>query len=106
MEFTDGIRPVFCSPAFTDEILGYAAEVIGKENISDEPEVKMGSEDFADLSNEYPDTSAYLFIGAGPDEDTAYPVGQHNAKVVFHEDILPYGAAVTANCAFEYLKNN
>ena len=106
VEFTDGIRPVFCSPAFTDEILGYAAEVIGKENISDEPEVKMGSEDFADLSNEYPDTSAYLFIGAGPDKDTAYPVGQHNSKVVFNEDILPYGAAVTANCAFEYLKNN
>ena len=106
VEFSEGLKPVFCSPSFTDEILGYAAEVIGRENISDEPEVKMGSEDFAEVTNEYPDTSAYLFIGAGPDKDTAYEVGQHNSKVVFNEDILPYGAAVSANCAFEYLKNN
>ena len=104
--FGESLPPMVCSEAFTDEILGYAAEVIGKERIAPQGEVKMGSEDFAFVTQKYPDACGYLFIGAGPDESTPYPYGQHNSKVVFNEDAMPYGSAVTAASAVSWLANH
>lgn len=103
--FDGSLPPMVCSEGFTDEILGYAADVVGSERIAPHGEVKMGSEDFAFVTGRYPDTNAYLFIGAGPDESTEFPYGQHNAKVVFNEDVMPYGAAVLAAGAMNWLAN-
>ncbi|WRS28525.1 M20 family metallopeptidase [Oscillospiraceae bacterium MB08-C2-2] len=105
VSFSAGIPPMDCSPDFTRELLGYAGEVLSAESIANQGEVKMGSEDFAFITSLYPDSSGYLFIGAGPDKATGYPYGQHSSKVVFNEDVLPYGAAVMAHCAVKWLEN-
>ncbi len=102
--FNGTCAPLVCSAGFTDEILDCAAEVLGRERIAATSEVKMGAEDFSAITEHYPDTSAYLFIGAGPDEQTPYPYGQHNTKVVFNEDVMPYGAAVMAASAALWLE--
>lgn len=61
------------------------------------------SDDFARVSELVP--SVFLAIGARPLEDEkAYP--NHNPNVIFNEDCLPLGAAIFAQCAFEWLKNN
>lgn len=103
VEINEGISTLYCSPAYTQELLGYATEVV--DNIATESVIKMGSEDFAEVTKFYPETSAYLSIGAGIDEETPYHVGQHNPAVVFNEKVLPYGAALTATCAVRWLEN-
>lgn len=104
--FLDSLPPMYCSEGFTDEMLGYAADIVCKDNISDVPEIKMGSEDFAFITSKYPETSGYFFLGAGPDAKNGYPYGQHNPKVVFNEDVLPLGASVMAHCAIKWLENH
>ncbi len=104
--FLESLPPMFCSKDFTDEILGYAADIVGNNSISNIPEIKMGSEDFALITSKYPDTSGYLFIGAGPDSNTGYLYGQHNPKVIFNEDVMPIGVSVMANCAIKWLENH
>lgn len=101
--FGESLPPMVCSEMFTDKILGYASDVVGAERIAPHGEVKMGSEDFAFITGKYPDSNAYLFIGAGPSETEAFAYGQHNSKVVFNEDVMPYGAAVMAQSAMSWL---
>ena len=103
VSFGESVPPVVCAEAFTDEILGYASEIVGKERIAAQGEVKMGSEDFSFITEKYPDSCGYLFIGAGPNEEEGFPYGQHNSKVVFNEDVMPYGAAVMAHSAMRWL---
>lgn len=103
VSFGESVPPVVCAEAFTDEILEYASEIVGKERIAAQGEVKMGSEDFSFITEKYPDSCGYLFIGAGPNEEEGFPYGQHNSKVVFNEDVMPYGAAVMANSAMRWL---
>lgn len=102
--FSAGIPQMFCSPGFTDEILSYASELLPPGAVAEKNEIKMGSEDFSFITALYPDTSAYLFIGAGPDEGTGFPYGQHSPEVVFNEEVMPYGAAVMAESAMKWLE--
>lgn len=61
------------------------------------------SDDFARVSEMVP--SVFLAVGAMPnDGSTVYP--NHNSNVIFNEDCLPIGAAMFAQCAFEWLKDN
>lgn len=63
----------------------------------------MASEDFALYAEAVP--AGYFMIGAGvEDEDRRY--GQHNPKIVFHEDCLPLGAAVYAGTALDWLERH
>lgn len=102
--FSAGIPQMFCSPEFTDEILSYASELLPPGAVAEKNEIKMGSEDFSFITALYPNTSAYLFIGAGPDEGTGFPYGQHSPEVVFNEEVMPYGAAVMAESAMKWLE--
>ena len=72
VSFGEIVPPVGCAEAFTDEILGYASEIVGKERIAAQGEVKMGSEDFSFITEKYPDSCGYLFIGAGPNEEEGF----------------------------------
>ncbi len=61
------------------------------------------SDDYARVTELVP--SVFLIVGARPDDgSTVYP--NHNSNVVFNEDCLPLGAAMFAQCAFEWLKDN
>ena len=105
LKFSDSLPPLLCSDEFTDEILGYIRELVGADRVSPVPEMKMGSDDFAFVTEHYPDSSAYIFVGAGPDVDTPYEYGQHNPKVIFNEDMLPIGTAILAHSAMSWLKH-
>lgn len=61
----------------------------------------MGSEDFAQITRQVP--SGYYMLGAGP-EDEKKRYGQHNPKIEFNEEILPLGAAIYAQTAVNWLK--
>lgn len=99
------IPVLYNNEALTKELLQYTKQLLGETKIKTTPVVKMGSEDFAFITEKVPNSS-YLFIGAGPDEQTGSEYGQHNAKVVFNESVMVQGAAVIANCAVKWLENN
>ena len=63
----------------------------------------MGSEDFAEIAQRVP--SAYYMMGAGPEEPEKR-LGQHNPRIEFNEEILPVGAAVYAQAAVDWLREN
>ena len=63
----------------------------------------MGSEDFADITSHVP--SAYFMMGAGP-ADESKRLGQHNPKIEFNEDVLSLGAAIYAQAALDWLREN
>lgn len=59
------------------------------------------SDDMAFISEKVP--TAYFMLGAKV-EGNPYP--HHNPKVLFDEKCLPYGAAIHAQCAFNWLKKH
>lgn len=78
----------------------YIEEIVGKGNVALAERPLSGTEDFSYISEQVP--SMYLWLGAGNKEN--YPL--HNPNVVFDEKALPIGAAVLANCAINWLKDN
>ena len=63
----------------------------------------MGSEDFAEITQRVP--ASYVMLGAGPAEESKR-LGQHNPKVEFNEDVLSIGAAIYAQAAADWLREN
>lgn len=63
----------------------------------------MGSEDFAEITQQVP--SAYYMMGAGPAEESRR-LGQHNPKVEFNEAVLGIGAGIYAQAAVDWLAEN
>ena len=63
----------------------------------------MGSEDFAEITQQVP--SAYYMMGAGPAEESKR-LGQHNPKVEFNEAVLGIGAGIYAQAAMDWLEEN
>ena len=55
---------------------------------------------FSYISDKVP--SMFLWLGAGGKDNYSL----HNPNVVFDESALPVGAAVLANCAINWLKDN
>ena len=82
---------------------GPIAEVVGEENCNFEANPGAPSEDFAFVTDHVP--GVYLALGFG-DESQGAPLAGHHPQVIFLDDALPYGAALYANCAYEYLKAN
>ena len=88
-----------CDPDFSAEIVPFAAEILGEENVKPVPPMK-GAEDFGHVTRLVP--GFYAFMGAGaPDH---YPL--HNPNMVLDESALPLGAAILANCAVEWLNKH
>ncbi len=69
-------------------MLAVAAEVVGKDNTVVTPDVKTGSEDFADMLRVIP--GAYCTVGH------AGTVPLHNDGFILDDDILPVGASIYA----------
>lgn len=92
---------MYCDPEFTDEVVRYAADVVGQDRMIPKKSRATGSEDFAYFGEKVP--SQIFWLGAGVDDKTKR-ISNHNPKVLFSEDALPYGAAVYTQCAIEWLK--
>ncbi|RUL51893.1 M20 metallopeptidase family protein [Lysinibacillus antri] len=87
------------NPEFVDTITPFLEEIVGKENVVDHG-VMSGSEDFSYISQEVP--SAFVVLGTGKEGEA--PV--HNPRMYQQEEFFKYGAALHANVAIEWLKQN
>ena len=75
------------------------AKVLGKDNVLTKPEVTMGAEDFAYFCETAP--GCYFSFGVqNPDRPQA---PAHNPLFVADPQALPYGAAVYAQIAMDFL---
>lgn len=97
-KLTNSIPEVVTDKEFTDEVLE-GIKKLEKYNVN-VGEVKLGSEDFAYISEKFP-RCAYIFLGAGIDETRGLEVGQHNPKVVFNEEAIFIGI----NCILSLVCN-
>ena len=90
--------PSTCSdPDLTRELAEYASEVV-PDFIKHTDYSVTPSDDFARVSEKVP--TVYFMIGCRVDGCT---VQHHNPGVLFDETVMPYGAAVHAACAFNWL---
>ena len=94
---------MYCDADFTDDVVRYATDVVGAERMIPKKERATGSEDFAYFGQKVP--SQIFWLGAGV-EDKSKRISNHNPKVLFSEEALPYGAAVYAQCAIQWLKEH
>jgi amidohydrolase len=69
-------------------VVKVAHEIVGVENVSTNPQPKMGSEDFADMLRAVP--GAYFWLG----HEGSVPV--HNPGFILDDAILPVGASLFA----------
>lgn len=102
VEFTQGIPSVYNDPALTQRVMDYTSELLGEKV----PEMRTpfsGSDDLSELSQAAP--TCYLILSGGTPEE-GYPHPQHNPRVTFNESVLYRGAAVFANAAMEWLREN
>lgn len=105
VEWETPMVPLFVNNDMETEMRGYLEEALGElGHVGEPPVVKLGSEDFANLTSHVP--SAFFFVGAGPDREHGGKYSQHNTKVVFNEEMLPLGSAGFAHCATKWLENH
>ncbi len=91
-----------CTDAsFLEKIKPFVAEILGADGCEFQAPPIMPSEDFSEISSRVP--SAYLTLGFGDESEGCCYAG-HHPKVVLRDEGMPYGAAVLANCAVEWLK--
>ena len=96
-EVLSDVPSTYSDPELTKELAGYATEVL-PDIIGRTDYLVTPSDDFAFISEQVPTT--YFMIEAHVDGCT---VQHHNPGVLFDEGVLPYGAAVLAACAFNWL---
>lgn len=85
-----------CDAAFSEEIVPFAAEILGAENVRPVPPMK-GAEDFGHVTRLVP--GFYAFMGAGSPE--GYPL--HNPNMVLDESAFALGTAILVNSAVGWL---
>ena len=101
-EVLSEVPSLYTNPELLDEMLGYIDEM--EEDFTLIKDSKgTPTDDFAFITERVP-SDHFQFGCKVQDERGAFP--QHHPKVVFDENVLPIGAAVIAQCAFNWLKNN
>ncbi len=103
IEWKRAMSSVVNDPGLLELMKGPIAEVVGEENCDFTANPGAPSEDFAFVTDHVP--GLYLALGFG-DASQGAPLAGHHPEVVFLDDALPYGAALYANCAYEYLLAN
>lgn len=98
-EVLSDVPSTYSDPELTKEMAGYVREAM-PEMMGRTDYLVTPSDDFAFISEQVPTT--YFMLEAKVD---GCPVQHHNPGVLFDESVLPYGAFVHANCAFNWLNN-
>lgn len=99
-EYTIGVAPNVNDEALTQEMVRYASEVMKKVQVI---KPVKGSEDFANLCGHVPTFFANICAGGVKE---GYIYSMHNPKARLDEDALPYGAALHATCAANWLSHH
>ena len=114
VSFDSGCPTLKNDAALSEEVTGYAKELLGEKRAFNQAEfaaaasgsaknLSGGSEDFANVSQRVP--SVMLALAAGEPEK-GYPYPQHHPKVMFDEAVLAQGSAVYAYLAARWLKEH
>lgn len=98
VEFLAGVASLHNQPDLARELAGYTGQIAALEELPRQ----MGSEDFAEVTQQVP--SVFMGLGAGGPEPIYNRAGSHHPAIVFNEDALPLGAAVLAGCAAHWLE--
>ena len=98
-EVLSSVPSCYTNPEMLAEVKTYLADL--GDLCKDEGYMVTPSDDVAFISEKVP--TVYLMLGARV-EGNPYP--HHNPRVLFSEDAMPVGAAMHAQCAFEWLKNH
>ena len=98
-EVLSSVPSCYTNPEMLAEVKTYLADL--GDLCKDDGYMVTPSDDVAFISEKVPTT--YLMLGARV-EGNPYP--HHNPRVLFSEDAMPVGAAMHAQCAFEWLKNH
>lgn len=102
LDILSDVPSIYVNPEMLQECIGYIKNLDYDFTYNSEYLI-TASDDYAKVSELVP--SVFFAIGAKPAEDEKfYP--NHNPNVIFNEDCLPIGAAIFAQCAFEWLKAN
>lgn len=101
LSYHNGYPSVVNDAAMTDLLEEVAHRVLGKENVFRIANPSMGGEDFAYFAEKVPAT--FFRLGAtNPEKGCDFP--GHHPKYDFDEDAIPYGMAVMAETALEFLR--
>ena len=98
-EVLSDVPSCYCDPDLLKNLVGYLEAMGGGKVYQAQP--FTASDDVAFLSEQVP--LVYFQLGARVEGN---PHGHHNPGVLFDERALAYGAAVHAQCAFEWLKHH
>ena len=99
-EVLSAVPATYTNPEMLEEVKGYLSEM-GELRLADEKYIVTPSDDIAYISERVP--TVYLLLGCRVEGN---PYGHHNPNVLFDEKAIPWGAAMHAQCAFEWLKNH
>ena len=99
-EVLSAVPATYTDPQMLSEVKEYLSD-LGELTLADDDYVVTPSDDMAYVSEKVP--TVYLLLGARVEGN---PYGHHNPRVLFDEKSLPWGAAMHAQCAFEWLKNH
>ena len=99
-EVISEVPATYTDPQMLSEVKEYLKDLDGL-TLADDDYALVPSDDMAYVSEKVP--TVYLLLGARVEGN---PYGHHNPRVLFDEKALPWGAAIHAQCAFEWLKNH
>ena len=99
-EVLSDVPSIYVNPEMLEEVKTYLSEIDGLTLANDNLRITP-SDDMAFISEKVP--TVYLLLQARV-KDNPYP--HHNPKVLFDESAMTWGAAMHAQCAFEWLRNH
>ena len=99
-EVLSDVPSIYVNPEMLEGVKTYLSEIEGLTLANDNFRITP-SDDMAFISEKVP--TVYLLLQARV-KDNPYP--HHNPKVLFDESAMTWGAAMHAQCAFEWLKNH
>ena len=99
-EVLSDVPSIYVNPEMLEEVKTYLSEIEGLTLANDNFRITP-SDDMAFISEKVP--TVYLLLQARV-KDNPYP--HHNPKVLFDESAMTWGAAIHAQCAFEWLRNH
>jgi amidohydrolase len=101
-EVLSSVPSLYTNPELLNEMLDYIKEMDGNFNYKRDARATP-TDDFAFIAERVP-TAHFQLNCRVEGEAGAFP--HHHPKVMFDEDVLPVGAAVFAQCACRWLKDN
>ncbi|GJM93393.1 hypothetical protein PR202_ga09946 [Eleusine coracana subsp. coracana] len=96
------LPPTVNSADLHDHFVAVAEDTVGAGAVVGDMEPRMGSEDFASFAEAVPSTHFY-FVGTR-NGDVGAVHDPHSPHFFVDDDAMPYGAAMHANLAMDYLR--